>query len=73
MTPLHWFWADREHEGGTDTLQAGTVLSSLAEPARRHALEAADRIKTTIINYPAAALGSALLTGVVLGWLIKRR
>jgi hypothetical protein len=73
MTPFQWFWAEREHEGGTDPLQAGTVLSSLAEPARRHALEAADRVKTTITNYPAAALGTAFLTGVVLGWLIKRR
>lgn len=41
--------------------------------AQEYLAEAGELVKDVIHNRPALALGVALATGVLLGWLIKRR
>jgi ElaB/YqjD/DUF883 family membrane-anchored ribosome-binding protein len=48
---------------------AGEVLAQ----AQEYLAEAGAVVKDVINNRPALALGVALATGVILGWLIKRR
>jgi ElaB/YqjD/DUF883 family membrane-anchored ribosome-binding protein len=51
----------------------GDSAGELAAQAREYLSEAAEVVKDVITNRPALALGAALATGVLLGWLIKRR
>jgi len=53
----------------SDQGAAGEVLAQ----AQEYLAEAGEVVKDVINNRPALALGVALATGVVLGWLIKRR
>ncbi len=48
---------------------AGEVFAQ----AREYLAEAREIVKDVIHDRPALALGVALATGVLLGWLIKRR
>ena len=41
--------------------------------AREGFADGTERLKAFVVNQPAKALGLALLVGVALGWLIKRR
>jgi hypothetical protein len=45
----------------------------LGATAQEGLANAAERIKAAINDYPATALGAALATGVILGWMFKRR
>ena len=49
---------------------AGGEILALAQD---YLAEAGTIVKNVVNNRPALALGAALATGVVLGWLIKRR
>jgi hypothetical protein len=53
----------------SDRGAAGEVLAQ----AQHYLAEAGEVVKDVINNRPALALGVALATGVILGWLIKRR
>ncbi|WZP00471.1 hypothetical protein EP7_002115 [Isosphaeraceae bacterium EP7] len=64
--------------------ESGQALGGQPESWREQALGASaaaregfadgtERLKTFVINQPAKALGLALLVGVALGWLVKRR
>jgi len=53
----------------SDQGAAGEVLAQ----AQEYLAEAGEVVKDVINNRPALALGVALATGVILGWLIKRR
>jgi ElaB/YqjD/DUF883 family membrane-anchored ribosome-binding protein len=53
----------------SDQGAAGEVLAQ----AQEYLAEAGEIVKDVIHNRPALALGVALATGVILGWLIKRR
>jgi hypothetical protein len=50
------------HKAATRPLIRASDIRDLAGPVER-----------MIINYPAAALATAFLTGVVVAWLIKRK
>lgn len=45
----------------------------LAASARERLSEGSDLVRNFVIRQPARALGIALGTGILLGWLIKRR
>jgi len=53
----------------SDQGAAGGVLGQ----AQEYLAEAGEVVKDVINNRPALALGAALVAGVILGWLIKRR
>lgn len=44
-----------------------------AATAREQFAQGSDKVRNYVIEQPARGLGIALVTGVVLGWLIKRR
>jgi hypothetical protein len=67
------FATDQGRAGQAGTKPVGDGAIAVAESARQQLMNASELLKTTIIQYPAAALGAALATGVLLGWLIKRR
>jgi ElaB/YqjD/DUF883 family membrane-anchored ribosome-binding protein len=49
------------------------AASEIVAQAQDYLAEAGNMVKDVVNNRPALALGVALATGVVLGWLIKRR
>jgi ElaB/YqjD/DUF883 family membrane-anchored ribosome-binding protein len=49
------------------------AASEVLAQAQEYLAEAGEVVKDVINNRPALALGVALATGVILGWLIKRR
>ena len=53
----------------SDQGAAGEILAQ----AQEYLAEAGEIVKDVVNNRPALALGVALATGVILGWLIKRR
>jgi ElaB/YqjD/DUF883 family membrane-anchored ribosome-binding protein len=53
----------------TDQGAAGEMLAQ----AQDYLAQAGEVVKDVVTNRPALALGVALATGVILGWLIKRR
>ncbi len=53
----------------SDQGAAGEMLAQ----AQDYLAEAGEIVKDVVTNRPALALGVALATGVILGWLIKRR
>ena len=61
--------ARNQRSGSADQGGAGEVLVQ----AREYLAEAGEVVKDVVNNRPALALGVALATGVILGWLIKRR
>lgn len=56
----------------TSASEQGAVGEVIAQ-AQEYLAEAGELVKDVIHNRPALALGVALATGVLLGWLIKRR
>jgi ElaB/YqjD/DUF883 family membrane-anchored ribosome-binding protein len=55
--------------GSKDDGPAGEVLAR----AQEYLANAGEMVKDVVNHRPALALGVALATGVLLGWLIKRR
>jgi ElaB/YqjD/DUF883 family membrane-anchored ribosome-binding protein len=53
----------------SDQGAAGEMLAQ----AQDYLAQAGEVVKDVVTNRPALALGVALATGVILGWLIKRR
>jgi ElaB/YqjD/DUF883 family membrane-anchored ribosome-binding protein len=53
----------------SDQGAAGEILAQ----AQDYLAQAGEVVKDVVTNRPALALGVALATGVILGWLIKRR
>jgi ElaB/YqjD/DUF883 family membrane-anchored ribosome-binding protein len=53
----------------SDQGAAGEMLAQ----AQDYLARAGEVVKDVVTNRPALALGVALATGVILGWLIKRR
>ncbi len=53
----------------SDQGAAGELLAQ----AQDYLAQAGEVVKDVVTNRPALALGVALATGVILGWLIKRR
>jgi hypothetical protein len=73
MTLFSWLSANQQHGTGSEPTGEGSVSSGFEEAGRQQIQRAAELFKTTINTYPAATLGVALASGVLLGWLIKRR
>lgn len=59
----------RNQTSASEQGAAGEVITQ----AQEYLAEAGELVKDVIHNRPALALGVALATGVLLGWLIKRR
>jgi ElaB/YqjD/DUF883 family membrane-anchored ribosome-binding protein len=59
----------RNQTSSSDQGATGEVIAQ----AQEYLAEAGAIVKDVIQNKPALALGVALATGVLLGWLIKRR
>ena len=59
----------RNQTSASEQGAAGEVIAQ----AQEYLAEAGELVKDVIHNRPALALGVALATGVLLGWLIKRR
>lgn len=59
----------RNQTSASEQGAAGEVIAQ----AQEYLTEARELVKDVIHNRPALALGVALATGVLLGWLIKRR
>lgn len=55
--------------GSSERGPAGEALAR----AQDYLAEAGEMVKDVVNHRPALALGVALATGVLLGWLIKRR
>lgn len=68
-----WFSTHAENSNGGLAKPTAEGSPALSDKAREQFMKAAELVKNTIINHPAPALAAALATGVVLGWLIKRR
>ncbi len=60
---------DQTSSASSDEGPAGEALAR----AREYMAEAGEMVKDVVNHRPALALGVALATGVLLGWLIKRR
>lgn len=60
------------NQASSESTEQGAAGEILAQ-AREYLAEAGEIVKNVVNHRPALALGVALATGVVLGWLIKRR
>jgi hypothetical protein len=60
---------DHSSSPSTDRGGAGEPLAQ----AQEFLAEAGELVKDVVTNRPVLALGAALVVGVLLGWLIKRR
>jgi hypothetical protein len=60
------------NQTSSSSSEQGATGEVLAQ-AQEYLAEAGAIVKDVIQNRPALALGVALATGVILGWLIKRR
>jgi hypothetical protein len=68
--------ATKEDERAGGSEGSGALLENAGEIvsiARQQLAGAGEIVKNAVNNQPVAALAAALATGVLLGWLIKRR
>lgn len=61
-----------QNQTSSESSAQGAAGEMLAR-AQEYLAEAGEMVKDVVNHRPALALGVALATGVVLGWLIKRR
>ena len=61
-----------KNQASTESSERGAAGEILAQ-AQEYLSEAGEYVKDVVNHRPALALGVALATGVMLGWLIKRR
>jgi len=60
------------NQASSESPEQGATGEMLAQ-AQEYLAEAGEIVKNVVNHRPTLALGVALATGVVLGWLIKRR